>query len=503
MTDLSLDDIQVRYLWNPYALHALPSVINGISQSIATASIAGDAVEMNFRSNPAYRDIPIYVTNLTWALYSLLALGLSSLPMRFGSQVMFDKYMKTKHSLIVMGCPFPIYWIGTFIMNWAVMVVANSCVTLVIASFIPLFGKHPYSLLATELAMLGYSAAMLVYGYFWTFVFESSRSYSLFMNLSTMMLSLGPAYLVSVAYDYKLEIAGIPLRYISGIMHKVFSFTLAPYVPVGVLMSVVMVMNQAEAERRKARIDEFFSWENNVIYTIIGGVFQTVVYGAIIIWLDSRQYTAKQPDRFTTRALKAWKEVRNNTRQQILSQTGQEGLIPPQFQSNKDADVIFEEKRIEDIMTVFDAQEAARQGSAEIPRHFPNLNMRAPQNLPLIIVHNLFHLYLPSSSAGDVTVAVKGLSLGVGAGEVMGLLGPNGAGKSTTINLLTCDSHLDAPTEGDGYLGGISVTAEPQRAFPFIGLVPQFDALWPDVTVDDNLYTFSKVKGLNTVRINV
>lgn len=494
-------EVQLRIFWNPYAPHALPATLNGLSQSLAE-NLLGPEAKITVRSNPIYREIPVYVTSLTWVLYSLLSLGMASLPQRFGNQVMFDQYMKTKHSLIVMGCPFPVYWIGTFVMNWLILLLANTLVTGALAWFVPIFTDHSSSLIAVQLSMTSYSAAVLVYAYFWTFIFDSSRSYSLFMNLSTMMLSLGPAYLVSTFHDYKEQsIGGIPLPYISPIIHKVACFTLAPYVPVGTLMSVVMVINQANAERRTARLEEFFSFSNNVVWAMAGGLVQTVLYGLLIMFLDSRQYTAKVPNRATVQALKAWKEVRQNVRAQVLQQGGAEGLVPPQFQINKDSDVIHEEKRVDDIMTVFLAQDEARKTGQDVPRHFPNLNGDAPQVLPLIIVHRLHHLYLPTSSAGEPTVAVKGLSLGVSPGEVMGLLGPNGAGKSTTINLITSDSHLDAPSEGDGYLGGISVTQDPQTAFPYIGLVPQFDALWPEVTVDDNLYVFSKIKALDRVSL--
>ncbi|EZG67505.1 ABC transporter [Gregarina niphandrodes] len=495
------DDVLIRYMWNPYAPHSFPAFLNGLGTSVANNALPSKngQHEFEFRSTPTYRDIPVYITTLTWALHSLLSLGMSFLPSRFGHQVMYDNYMKTKHSLIVMGCPFVVYWIGTFIINWLVMVLTNTSITFVVGSFIPLFARHPWSLWMLQACLLGHAAAMLVYGYFFTFVMTSSRSYSVFMQLSTMLLSLGPAYIVSTFYDYKLYVWGIPLRYLSGIIHKICVFTLAPYIPLGSMMTIIMIMNQAEQERRTARLDEFLSLNNQVVWCVLGAIFQTVVYGALIIYLDAREYTAKKPNRHAVKALKQWKEVRTNVRQQVLSQPGaSEAMVPAQFQITKDQDVLQAEAEVDDIMTVYNAQMQAETTNAPIPRYFPNLRLgKQPKDLPAILIHNLHHLYLPTSSAGDVTVAQKGTSFWVKSGEVMGLLGPNGAGKSTTINLLTCDPHIDAPTEGDGYLGGISVSTTPQDAYAHIGLVPQFDALWPDVTVSDNLYTFAKVKGLS------
>jgi len=46
--------------------------------------------------------------------------------------------------------------------------------------------------------------------------------------------------------------------------------------------------------------------------------------------------------------------------------------------------------------------------------------------------------------------AVKGVSLTIAPGEIVGLLGPNGAGKSTTVAML-CG--LTRPDRGDGHAG--------------------------------------------------
>ncbi len=55
-------------------------------------------------------------------------------------------------------------------------------------------------------------------------------------------------------------------------------------------------------------------------------------------------------------------------------------------------------------------------------------------------------------------VAVEGLDLEIGEGELFSLLGVNGAGKTTTVKML---SGLTIPTAGDALVCGVSVVKEP------------------------------------------
>ena len=69
-------------------------------------------------------------------------------------------------------------------------------------------------------------------------------------------------------------------------------------------------------------------------------------------------------------------------------------------------------------------------------------------------------------------VALDGVSLQVGAGEMVALVGPNGAGKSTLINTV---SGLLKPASG-------SVRCEGR-----VAQVPEGRQMFPDMTVEDNL----------------
>ena len=81
---------------------------------------------------------------------------------------------------------------------------------------------------------------------------------------------------------------------------------------------------------------------------------------------------------------------------------------------------------------------------------------------------------------------VKGVSLELHPGEVVGLLGPNGAGKTTTFNLVT--GRLK-PDRGRVLLDGRQVErlAMPQRARLGIGYLPQEPSVFRQLTVRQNL----------------
>ncbi|HEX7586835.1 MAG TPA: ABC transporter ATP-binding protein [Anaerolineae bacterium] len=90
------------------------------------------------------------------------------------------------------------------------------------------------------------------------------------------------------------------------------------------------------------------------------------------------------------------------------------------------------------------------------------------------------------------TVAVKELSLEVKSGEVFGLIGPDGAGKTTTLRVI---STAMVPTTGQVVVGGIDVTRDPESVKKMIGYMPQRFALYPDLTVLENLNFFADVFG--------
>ncbi|MFN7986480.1 MAG: ABC transporter ATP-binding protein [Thermoanaerobaculia bacterium] len=95
--------------------------------------------------------------------------------------------------------------------------------------------------------------------------------------------------------------------------------------------------------------------------------------------------------------------------------------------------------------------------------------------------------------------AVDGVSLRVGAGEIVGLLGPNGAGKTTTVSII-CG--LLPPDSGEVRIGGTALAGDADPARGRLGLVPQELALYEELRADDNLAFFGKLQGLSGARLS-
>ena len=89
-------------------------------------------------------------------------------------------------------------------------------------------------------------------------------------------------------------------------------------------------------------------------------------------------------------------------------------------------------------------------------------------------------------------VAVDAIDLEVKRGEVFGFLGANGAGKTTAIRML-CG--LLKPTSGKGYVAGFDVLNESEKIRTRIGYMAQKFALYPDLTVRQNMRLFGGLYG--------
>jgi lipopolysaccharide export system ATP-binding protein len=96
---------------------------------------------------------------------------------------------------------------------------------------------------------------------------------------------------------------------------------------------------------------------------------------------------------------------------------------------------------------------------------------------------------------------VKGVSVDVSQGEIVGLLGPNGAGKTTSFYMIV---GLISPNEGKIFLDETDITKEPvyRRAQKGIGYLAQEASVFRKLSVEDNLRVVLEMTRLSKTEQN-
>lgn len=105
----------------------------------------------------------------------------------------------------------------------------------------------------------------------------------------------------------------------------------------------------------------------------------------------------------------------------------------------------------------------------------------------MIQINELSHSY------GSVK-ALDSISLNVGKGALFGCIGPDGAGKSTLFRIV---ASLIKPDAGEVFVQGFDTVKEYREIRKIIGYMPGRFALYPDLTVWENLEFFATVFGVN------
>ena len=98
-----------------------------------------------------------------------------------------------------------------------------------------------------------------------------------------------------------------------------------------------------------------------------------------------------------------------------------------------------------------------------------------------------------SKTFADGTEAVRQIDLAVAKGQFVVLLGPSGCGKTTTLRMV---AGLEVPTTGSIHLDGRPISPL-DGSQPNVGFVFQFYALYPHMTVRQNIGFALKAMGLS------
>ena len=143
-------------------------------------------------------------------------------------------------------------------------------------------------------------------------------------------------------------------------------------------------------------------------------------------------------------------------------------------------------KHVTDDMSEMVTAEANRI----IDQEWENGKAPAVQVLGMEIFFNSVSL---CGGASKMVKAVQGITYGIEKDSLFVLLGHNGAGKTTTINALVGNLR---PTGGDAYVFGHSCDTGMRTINKIMGVCPQHDILWEQLTGKEHLELFAALRGM-------
>lgn len=112
-----------------------------------------------------------------------------------------------------------------------------------------------------------------------------------------------------------------------------------------------------------------------------------------------------------------------------------------------------------------------------------------PRNLKAgICIQNLTKSY---GNIKGKPLALDNLTMNMYEGQITALLGHNGAGKTTTISILI---GLFPPTSGSATLNGLDIRDQIDEIRSSLGICPQFNILFDELTVEEHLQFYCKLK---------
>ncbi|KAM4611576.1 phospholipid-transporting ATPase ABCA1 [Polymixia lowei] len=104
-----------------------------------------------------------------------------------------------------------------------------------------------------------------------------------------------------------------------------------------------------------------------------------------------------------------------------------------------------------------------------------------------VIIRDLVKIYKTGKK-----LAVDGLSIEFFENQITSFLGHNGAGKTTTMSILT---GLFPPTSGTALIHGYDIHTDMDNIRKHLGMCPQHNVLFNELTVEEHIYFYARLKG--------
>ena len=496
---------QGNVLSNESFYHALPSAMRG-TENARMKQLHGESSRITVSNHPLPRNeynSQILDSIKTARTAILILIPFSFLPSNFVSFVVKEKQCKAKHVQIVSGANLSAYWASTFLFDLA----SYACTMFLAFLVFFIAGRSEYVgsftvFMATFLLFSFYGIAAAWSSYMMSFLFQShSAAQSSVIGFNFIAGFVTVIVVVTLQFmDSTKDIANV-LQYI---FRLIPSFALGDGI-VQLSLRTLYTTIDGLSENKSA-----FAWD------IAGADIMYLACSSPVYFLATLLLESDTIRRKLKRALKGKGESHS-------ADSAERPLLS--INATEDADLFNEgEYRTlardgADVMhrrgawlmcrdiqtgTVYYFNERTGESSysakgtpfhrdENVVAHAKEVNGSGNgRDGDFVTVQGLRKVW-PARGNAPEKVAVSDVTFGVKRGELFAFLGTNGAGKTTTLSVLSGEI---PPTSGRALIAGHDVELEPQLARQNVGYCPQFDALLDNLTCEEHLDLYSRLRGI-------
>ncbi|KAJ3035426.1 ATP-binding cassette sub- A member 5 [Rhizophlyctis rosea] len=446
---------------NTSNVDALPDALTTLSNALFT-TLDPQAPQILATLNPLPNTNKVNFDTRGFAAVLLLGIALALPAIGNAIACVGERESRVVGQLYVMGLKRSVYWASTFVCDWSLFFVLPVVMFIIISALKLAYFSGP-ALPAVVILLLLHLPNSLIFSYFLSLFFNRAETARTALAAPIQIYVLVPYLVVSLLNIFN------PGSKTPIILHYVFATIMPYYAMTGGLywvqwLGLVRSMIPAGV-LPDLTVADYFKFDNHVSGTMLIMVGHMIVYSSGIIYVDFWK------TRVVESMIKAW----DSTLLADLTDRREKGVKGDD--ERDDDDVVAERRRVGEEVKALEGVELSGRGE--------DLEMSGT-GFDEVLVGGVRKEF-------GSKVAVEWNSWGVRKGEVFALLGPNGAGKTTSLSIAI---GAIAPTHGTVHIHSRNMFDPKSNAFQYMGYCPQFDGLWPTITVEEHLTLFATLKGL-------
>lgn len=393
-----------------------------------------------------YHDISIdektqYTSKLVLSAYILLS------TLFLGHHVV-ERELYVKYVMIVMGCKISAYWVGNFLFDLLIFLISFSILTLTIYSCDLWIFTQIYNSFSFVIIMFGLS--LITFAYICSFIFRSYHSAAHFFPL-IIFLTFAIPYLLIYLFEEGIFPSDKDQSFLA---RQIFQGIFLMFTPLYLAERGVSILRSKNSQ-------DYIIDDPNIVAVVL--LFQAVLWSILLFVLENRYL-------FFYKQRKTLEKHKN-----LIEKNGIEQIMD-EFLQNKNNN--------NNNLPLIDIE------SLTLERE----KLMTSSNENLLKICNLSKTY-------DGKETLKGIDFCVSENQIFALLGPNGAGKTTTFNILTSliekDSGIVLLDNKISNLGDFYNIFQKVN----VGLCPQFNGLWDNLTIKEHVLIYGLLKGLTLQQI--